>query len=191
MTELDEVMVAITTGEVSRLLAGHAYCGVLEACWEVFDMRRAREWTVALSRWCEGQTDLVPYRGPCLAHRVELMRLRGDFAAAEDAYRQASRLGRPPEPGIALLWLARGQVDAAAAAVRRALDEIGANRARRAELLAALVEILLARGETAEARTAAAEVAALATELPALLPRARAGFSSGSARNTSSSVWPR
>jgi hypothetical protein len=50
MTELDEVMVGITTGEVSPLLAGHAYCGVLEACWEVFDMRRAREWTVALSR---------------------------------------------------------------------------------------------------------------------------------------------
>jgi DNA-binding CsgD family transcriptional regulator len=220
MTELDEVMVAITSGEVSRLLAGHTYCGVLEACWEVFDMRRAREWTVALSRWCEGQTDLVPYRGPCLVHRVELMRLRGDwadalqealracewlsqpitpegpadafyqlgelyrlrgdFAAAEDAYRQASRLGRPPEPGLALLWLARGQVGSAAAAVRRALDEIGANRARRAELLAALVEILLARGELAEARTAADEVAALATELPALLPRALADGANGS-----------
>jgi len=32
-----------------------------------------------------------------------------DWAAADAAYRQASRFGRPPEPGIALLWLARGQ----------------------------------------------------------------------------------
>jgi DNA-binding CsgD family transcriptional regulator/tetratricopeptide (TPR) repeat protein len=217
---LDEVMVAATTGEVSPLLVGHAYCGVLEACWELFDLRRAREWTAALTRWCEGQPDLVPYRGPCLVHRVELMRLRGDwedaleearracewlsqpatpegpadafyqlgelyrlrgdFAAAEVAYRQASRLGRTPEPGVALLWLARGQAAAAAAAVRRALDETGADRARRSELLAAYVEILLALGDTAGARTATTELARLAATLDALPLRALAERAEGS-----------
>jgi DNA-binding CsgD family transcriptional regulator len=220
MTVLDEVMVAVTTGEVSPLLVGHAYCGVLEACWEVFDLHRAREWTAALTRWCEGQPDLVPYRGPCLVHRVELMRLRGDwedaleearracewlsfpaspegpanafyqlgelyrlrgdFAAADAAYRQASRLGWPPEPGVALLWLARGQADAAAAAVRRALDETRADRARRSELLAAYVEILLALGDTAAARTATTELASLAATLDALPLRALADRAEGS-----------
>ena len=143
------------------MLVGNVYCGVLEACQEVFDVGRAREWTAVLTRWCEGQPDLVPYRGPCLVHRVEVMRLRGDWedalqeamracdwlslptspegpadafyqlgemhrlrgnlAAADEAYRQASRTGRPPEPGLALLWLARGRTNAAAAAVQRAL----------------------------------------------------------------------
>jgi hypothetical protein len=75
MAALDEVMVAATTGELHLLNLGHTYCGVLDACWEVFDLGRAREWTAAPTRWREGQPDLVPYRGPCLVHRVELMRL--------------------------------------------------------------------------------------------------------------------
>jgi DNA-binding CsgD family transcriptional regulator len=220
MAALDEVMVAATAGEVSRLIVGHVYCGVLEACWEVLDLRRAREWTAALTRWCEGQPDLVPHRGPCLVHRVELMRLRGDwedaleearracdwlslpstpegpadafyqlgelyrlrgdFAAAEAAYRQASRLGRPPQPGAALLWLARGQAAASAAAVRRALDETDADRGRRAELLAAQVEILLALDDAAGARAATTELVALAATLDALPLRALADRAEGS-----------
>ncbi len=208
MTALDEVMVSVTTGEVSPLLRGNLYCGVLEACHEVFDLRRAREWTAALARWCDGQPDLVPYRGPCLVHRVELMRLRGDwedalqearracdwlslpaspegpadafyqlgelyrlrgdFKGAEEAYRQASRLGRPPEPGIALVWLVRGQARAAETAVRRALDETAMDRGRRAELLAAYVEILLALGDTAAAQKTASELTELATALGAV-----------------------
>ena len=220
MAVLDEVMLAATSGEVSLLLVGNVYCGVLEGCQEVFDVRRAREWTAVLSRWCAGQPDLVPYRGPCLVHRVELMRLRGDwddaleearracewlslpaspetpadafyqlgelyrlrgeFAAADEAYRNASRVGRQPEPGIALLWLARGQAEAAAAAVRRALDESTVDRARRSELLAAYVEILLALGDTAAARTATSELAELAAVVGALPLRALADRAEGS-----------
>src|SRR5262249_41923784 len=87
---------------------------------------------------------------------------------AEAAYRQASRFGRSPEPGVALLWLARGRTDAAAAAVGRALEEVRSdNPARRAELLAARVEILLALGDVAAARAAAAELGALAAHLDA------------------------
>jgi DNA-binding CsgD family transcriptional regulator len=231
MAVLDEVMVAVAAGDVMPLLVGHIYCGVLEACQEVFDVLRAKEWTTVFSRWCEGQPDLVPYRGPCLVHRVEVMRLRGDwedaleearracdwlslpkgpegpgdafyelgelcrlrgdFAGAEEAYQQASRLGRTPQPGLALLGLARGRAEAAATAVRRALDEPAPQgalgdwdsmlqQAGRAELLGAYVEIMLALDDTATARASAAELVQAAADLDALPLRALADRAEGS-----------
>ena len=204
---LDEVMIAVTTDEVSPMVIGEIYCGVLEACRDVYDLRRAREWTAALTRWCDGQPELVPYRGPCLVHRVDLMRLRGDwddaigeakracdwlsqptspegpadafyllgelyrlrgdFPAAEEAYKQASEVGRPPEPGIALLWLARGQVTSAASAIQRAIDESGSAGPRYPELLAAQVEVHLRSGDVSAARTATTELGRLAEAMDA------------------------
>lgn len=102
---------------------------------------------------------------------AELHRLRGEAAEAEERYRQGSRWGRDPHPGLALLRLTQGRVDAAASAIRRVVAEVTDPR-RRAADLAACVEIMLAAGDTGAARAAAEELSRLAASLDAPFLRA-------------------
>ena len=108
----------------------------------------------------------------------EVRRLRGDLAGAEAAFRQAHELGRDPQPGLALLRLAQGRVDAASASIRAALAAAQGDRLTRARLCAAQVEIALEAGEVQVARLACEELEETAASyrssgLEAAAPQAR------------------
>ncbi|MEP6493232.1 MAG: LuxR C-terminal-related transcriptional regulator [bacterium] len=214
---LDEIMVAVTSREVSPIVSGVVYCSVIEACDEIFDLRRAQEWTAAFSDWCESEPEMAPHRGTCLVRRAEIMqihgewpaamdeaqrarerlsdpphpeaglafyqvaelyRLRGEFAQADQAYRQASQFGCKPQPGLSLLRLAQGQIDSAKASITRAVTEARDHRSR-GRVLTAFVEIMLAAGDIPAARAAADEMSQIAVALDAPMLRALSTMSTG------------
>jgi ATP/maltotriose-dependent transcriptional regulator MalT len=119
-----------------------------------------------------------PAAGLAYYRQGELRRLRGEFAAAERAYEEATRFGWEPQPGLALLRLAQGRTDAAAAAIRRALLET-ADPLKRAGLLAAAVEIALAAGEREEARAACSEFEAVSGAFESEMLAAMVAYAQG------------
>lgn len=215
---LDETMLAVVGGELSPMVTGLMYCSVIEACQQVFALSRAREWTSAMTRWCEQQPDLVAFTATCLVLRAEILqfhgawtdamaeagracerfaqgvdpeppaaalyrqaeihRLRGAFAAAEEAYRSASRSGMEPQPGLALLRLAQGRTDAACAAMRRVLST-ATDPLQRARLLPAHIEIMVAAGEIQEAHCACRELEEVAETFDTDVLRAAAAQARG------------
>jgi DNA-binding CsgD family transcriptional regulator len=126
----DEVMAGVTAGEVTPIVAGVIYCSVISACFDMLDIRRAQEWTAALNDWCQAQPGIVPYKGECLAHRAEILRLRGRWAEAiDEAGHACDALADTKGPGagaaaygLGELHRLRGDFAAAEAAYTRASE---------------------------------------------------------------------
>jgi DNA-binding NarL/FixJ family response regulator len=110
----------------------------------------------------------------------EVRRRTGDLAAAEDAFERAHELGSEPHPGLALLRLAQGKVEAALAALRVAVTGSTGSRLRRSRLLWALCDAARAAGDLEAARTASAELDAIAHESEAPVLEAVAATVRGS-----------
>jgi DNA-binding NarL/FixJ family response regulator len=96
----------VEAGELSPVVVGTVYCAVIETCHEIFDLRRAGDWTESLTRWCEAQPELVRFRGQCRARRAEILQHRGAWDdALEEARAACERLAGPPgEPAAGLAF---------------------------------------------------------------------------------------
>jgi ATP/maltotriose-dependent transcriptional regulator MalT len=217
---LDEALVEVTAGATSPAITSWIYCSVIDACREMQELRRAREWTLALNAWCDVRPQFTGVLSAiCRTHRAELLlmdgawpdavreaqlaceqltrgvgeamagpafyqlaeahRLRGDAAAAGEAYRNASRYGGQTQPGLALLWLAQGKVDTSLAAIRRTLTET-VDALERSRLLPAYVEILLAGQDATTAHQAATELHEIAQAYDTAALQARSAYARGS-----------
>ena len=119
-----------------------------------------------------------PALGLARYQEAELHRLRGAYDASAGAYAQASAHGQDPMPGLALLELARGDVDGAAAGIRLALESATTSRLR-PELLVAAVDILREARDVDGARRAADELRAIADASPSEVVRAMADQADG------------
>jgi DNA-binding CsgD family transcriptional regulator/tetratricopeptide (TPR) repeat protein len=156
MALLDEAMALASVSAVSPTAMGDLYCTAIEGCHEVFDVRRAQEWTEALDRWCRAQPALVIYRGQCLVHRAELMLLAGTWSEAlEEVHRAVARLSRPrSHPALGAAFYVRGDIQRLRgnyAEAERAFSQAG-TWGRQPQPGLALLQ--LAQGRTAEAQSA-------------------------------------
>jgi DNA-binding CsgD family transcriptional regulator len=119
-----------------------------------------------------------PAAGEAYYRKAELLRLLGDFEEAEDGYREAAKWGRKPQPGLALLRLAQGQDDAAETSIRNSLKETKDTK-RRAELLPAVVRIMIGVNQTEEAFIATEELCSIANEFDAPYLHAMSAYCQG------------
>jgi class 3 adenylate cyclase len=102
-------------------------------------------------------------------YQVGEIRLRmGDLDGASDAFDRAYEYGHSAQPGLAILQLARGEVEEASRSIGRALAATSTggatDRATRGRLLPAQVDIALAAGDLPAAREAVEELESISAE---------------------------
>ena len=171
---LDEVMVGVTAGELSPIVTGIVYCNTIGFWQSVYELRRAREWTEALTRWCDQQPDMVAHTGVCLVHRAEIMQLQG---AWDEALKEARRAGERFAEGVlnarvcGKAYYRQGEVHRLRGARSAAEESYRAASRRGYEPQPGLALLRLAEGKGDAASSAIRRVLDEATQ-----PRARAAL---------------
>jgi class 3 adenylate cyclase len=120
--------------------------------------------------------------GPANYEIGEVRRRLGDLREAEEAYVRAHEFGYNPQPGLSLLRLAQGKVEAAAAGIRQALSDTSGNRCLQVRLLAAQAEIALAAGDLETAASAGEELQSIVSGFEAASLHAMADGVRGAVR---------
>jgi DNA-binding CsgD family transcriptional regulator len=165
-----------------EMVAFSGVCRVHRA--EIMQLRG--DWPEAVEearRACErcSRAGNTPAVGAAWYQQAEVHRLRGEFAAAEEEYRHASRSAWEPQPGLALLRLAQGRVEAAAAAIRSVMGATP-DRLQRTRLLPACIEIMLAANDIEQAGAACLELQEVAQSFDTGVLHAMAGHARGAVR---------
>jgi class 3 adenylate cyclase len=121
-----------------------------------------------------------PVQAGAARHELGEIRLRlGDLDAADEAFRRAHDEGEDPQPGLALLRLAQGRLDAASSSIRLSLEPAASDRFTRAQLLQAFAEIAVEDCDATSARSAAGELADIAGRFSTPAIRAASEWASG------------
>jgi DNA-binding NarL/FixJ family response regulator len=107
----DEAMAAVLAGDTGPIASGLIYCGVILQCQQIFDLGRAREWTAALTEWCERQQGLLPFQFQCFVHRSEVAQVSGDWATAwREANAACDHLAGQDDPLIGMAYYQRAEL---------------------------------------------------------------------------------
>lgn len=89
VSRLDEAMSSLELGEVNLLFEGAVYCAVIEACFTIHEISRARQWTEALAAWCDFRPQMVAFKGECLVRESQIYQMQGNWETAIEEARKA------------------------------------------------------------------------------------------------------
>src|SRR5919108_1977958 len=86
---LDEAAVSIVSGELEPLATSLLYCSTVCAYQGLAEYDRAEEWTGEMEHWT-AHNPSGSFHGFCRVHRAEILKLRGEWQAAETEAEEAS-----------------------------------------------------------------------------------------------------
>ncbi|HEX6396200.1 MAG TPA: LuxR C-terminal-related transcriptional regulator, partial [Steroidobacteraceae bacterium] len=108
---LDQTMLEVIAGDLSPIMTGLMYCSIIDVCRSSYEWNRAREWTVALSRWCDRQAGMVAFTDACFVHRAEILCLQGAWAdALTETHRVCDRREHCDRPPLGAAFYQQGEI---------------------------------------------------------------------------------